>query len=247
PTFEPVTSPQRNVLIEDFTGHDCGNCPDAHVVADEILAANNGRVAVVAIHAGPLAEPLPPEFPANWTTPEGELYFSQLDFQVNPIGRVNREGGANAIWAHTQWEDETANQLDDSPSVGLQMVAELDTNSWDLNVHVYHQWLGENPGSYSLVVLITESDIIAPQLEYLDGGGSIVHEDYEHNHMLRSSLSGPAGLTIVENPAANLAETESYTYEWNQEWDWHNSHVVAFVVRNSDGEVLNVVEKYLHE
>ena len=32
----------RNVLLEEFTGVNCGFCPDGHRIADEIVAANPG-------------------------------------------------------------------------------------------------------------------------------------------------------------------------------------------------------------
>jgi hypothetical protein len=248
PTFEPVSGNgggMRNVLLEDFTGHDCGNCPDAHVVAEELLVEHPGRVAVVSVHAGPLAEPLPPDFPDDYRTPEGEAYFSQLSFQVNPIGRVSREGGPASIWSHAQWPAETENQLNDNAAVVLQMEASLDTILGNLNIHVFDQWMQDVAGNQNLVVLITESKIIGPQLEYLPE--AYIHEEYEHNHMLRTSVSGLGGLSIANNPTTGEIGLSSYTYEWNNNWDWHNCYVVAFVVDGTNGEVLNAVEKKLDE
>lgn len=235
----------RNVLLEDFTGHDCGNCPDAHVVAEEIIVDNPNRVAVVSVHAGPLAEPLPPDFPNDYRTPEGEIYFSQLDFPVNPIGRVSREGGPGSIWSHAQWVGETENQLNDNPAVVLQMEVSIDTLIGNLNVHVFDQWMQNVDGAHNLVVLITESKVIGPQLEYLPE--AYIHEEYVHNHMLRTSISGVGGLTIANDPTTGESGLSSYTYEWNNNWDWHNCSVVAFVVDGTNGEVLNVIEKKLNE
>ncbi|MDZ4750367.1 MAG: Omp28-related outer membrane protein [Flavobacteriales bacterium] len=245
PTFGPATNSWRNVLLEDFTGHDCGNCPDAHVVADEILANNPGRVAVVSIHAGPLAEPLLPDFPNDYRTTEGEFYFAQLSFQVNPIGRVSREGGASNIWSHAQWTAEAINQMNDAPAVVLQMELDMDTVLGNLNIHVYDQWLQASSGNQNLVLLITEGPIIGPQLEYTPE--AIIHEDYEHKHMLRAAISGPDGLSIANSPVQGEAGTSSYTYEWNSNWKWGKSYVVAFVVNASNGEVLNVIEKKIYE
>jgi len=33
PTFEPNTNTDRNILIEDYTGHRCGACPGAAIIA----------------------------------------------------------------------------------------------------------------------------------------------------------------------------------------------------------------------
>ena len=45
----------RNALLEEFTGVNCGFCPDGHRIADEIVAANPGRVVAVNIHSGSYA------------------------------------------------------------------------------------------------------------------------------------------------------------------------------------------------
>ena len=40
PTFSPNTNTNRNVLIEDFTGHTCIFCPDAAAEAHNLETAN---------------------------------------------------------------------------------------------------------------------------------------------------------------------------------------------------------------
>ncbi|MGB1033234.1 MAG: hypothetical protein ACPGWM_11480, partial [Flavobacteriales bacterium] len=91
PTFGNATSTMRNALLEDFTAHQCGNCPSAAITAEEIAEQNEGRVVVMAIHSGSLAETNAEDpFATDWTCPASDLYFSQLDFQANPLGRVNR-------------------------------------------------------------------------------------------------------------------------------------------------------------
>jgi hypothetical protein len=52
PTFGQNTNTNVNVLLEDYTGHQCGNCPVGASIAESIEDANNGRVIVVSEHAG---------------------------------------------------------------------------------------------------------------------------------------------------------------------------------------------------
>ena len=52
PSFGTNNNTNVNVLIEDYTGHQCGNCPQAAVVANNIENANPGRVFVISEHAG---------------------------------------------------------------------------------------------------------------------------------------------------------------------------------------------------
>src|SRR5690348_14133339 len=47
----PVQTPEtKNVLIEEFTGVRCPNCPQGHVIIANIKAANPGRVVSVSLH-----------------------------------------------------------------------------------------------------------------------------------------------------------------------------------------------------
>ena len=45
----------KNVLVEDFTAHQCGACPAAAIIAEELVENNGGKVFAIAIHAGNLA------------------------------------------------------------------------------------------------------------------------------------------------------------------------------------------------
>src|SRR4051812_16959427 len=56
----PVAAPQsRNVLVEEFTGVQCTNCPAGTLVLNAAEDANPGRVIVVSLHGGSLTAPLP--------------------------------------------------------------------------------------------------------------------------------------------------------------------------------------------
>jgi len=47
----PNENPDRNVLIEDFTGHNCNFCPAAGEIAHAIHTSNPSRVFIASIHA----------------------------------------------------------------------------------------------------------------------------------------------------------------------------------------------------
>ena len=51
--FTANANVDRNILIEDFTGHTCNFCPAEAEEAKFISDANSGRVFVSSVHAGP--------------------------------------------------------------------------------------------------------------------------------------------------------------------------------------------------
>lgn len=244
PAFVPVETPLQNVLLEDFTGHDCGNCPIAHGIAYGILDNNPERVAMVAIHAGSLGGPNPPLYPANWTTPEGTYYLlTQVGADEMPKGRMNRTPDSHIAYSPGGWVNRTNTALAATPQVHLQLATNYNADNKHLSVHVNHQWFQGLSGDYRLVIMLTESHIIAPQLWY---GHTPEHVDeYEHNHMLRTTLTGATGRVVASNPGSGLNTTNSYTIDWKDEWNAENCEVIAFITEGEDGRVLNCAHRPL--
>lgn len=242
PVFETPTTTSKNVLLEDFTAHQCGNCPDAGVIAETILNANPGRVALVAIHAGNLAAVNQNSvFDTDWTTPEGNVYWDQLDFQANPLGRINRAGGTGNFYGPAEWTTTVNEFLNETSTCQLQIALGYVAENGHLNIHVNGHFTGTNVNSTNLVVLITESGLYDAQLWYNNEPSTV--EDYHFKHTLRGSITGPLGLEFsAPGVTAGATIQKDYTFTWNSDWNIENVHIVAFVYDTETGEVLNVVE-----
>lgn len=246
PEFPSVTTPVQHVLLEDFTAHLCGNCPDAARLADE-LAASRPELAVCAIHAGNLALTDDDHFDTDWTTEEGDVFWSQLDFQANPLGRVNRRGGPGNFYAPAQWEAEVDAVLAEEALVHLALKSDYVASAGHLNVHVHGQFFAETPGPLNLAVLILESDLVDYQLDY--SSSPEVVPDYVFKHVLRGSLSGALGTgfgAASDGGSAGDTARVSFTYDWNDAWVLENCTLVAVLTR-ADGTVVNVAELDLGE
>lgn len=243
PVFDAATDFSQNVLIEDFTAHKCGNCPDAAVTAEEIQAAHPEDVILIGIHAGPLADASSEPFITDWTTVESNYYWDQLSFQANPLGRVNRSGGIGNFFAPTVWADKTNTLLSSGSPLSIQMVADFREENNHLNVHVNGQFNASVSGTTHLVLLITESNMFDYQLWY--GHEPEVVPDYEFKHTLRSSVSGPEGLNFSTNAINGTTIQKDYTTGWNNNWVPENCHVVALVYDDATGEIINVAEAHV--
>ena len=106
---ETYPSIVENILIEDYTGHTCGNCPGAAIIAHDLKESHNGRVIIASVHASPGSgfqepnEPDDPDYPMyshDFRTPAGEDYVADIDgFIGNPMGMVNRKlDGTGSNW-----------------------------------------------------------------------------------------------------------------------------------------------------
>ena len=244
PTFDalPESEAVKRVLVEDFTAHQCGNCPAAAIIAENIAANYADRVSVMAIHAGNLANTDDNHFDTDWTTVEGDVFWDQLDFQANPVGRINRINGVGSFWAPAQWEEKTAEELAIAPVLGLQHDYEWVPANGHLNLHLHGTFYSDVEGPVQVAWLVLESGIIDYQLDY--GSDPEVVEDYEFNHVLRGSVHGALGLGFgdaASGASAGDVATQSVTFTWNDEWLLENATILA-VVSDANGYVVNVDE-----
>lgn len=240
PSFDAMSTGPQHVLLEDFTAHQCGNCPPAGALAEQIAEDNEGLVHLLAIHAGSLAAVSSAPFDTDWTNTEANAYWDQLAAQVNPIGRINRRGGPEEIASPNNWPALVEAELALTPDAHLQGAVIPDpTVSGDVHLHTHITFANTVAGDVRLALLINENSLIAAQLDYQSDPQVI--EDFEHNHLLRGSLSGADGLVVASNPAAGSTVQLDYTLVWNDEWVLDNSHVLA-VLTNANGEVLNCLD-----
>jgi len=243
PEFPSNSVVKQRVLLEDFTGHECGNCTYAHDAARSILEDNSDRVAVIAIHAGTLAAPFLPKYPADYRTPEGTYYLlTQVGSDVLPKGRINRTPNAKTVSNYQDWSAQVGAALQSVPQADLQIISSFESSSNVANIHINTQWKNNYNGNVRLVTLIIENGIIGTQLNYQNGFSAPPDTAYHHEHMLRGSVTGATGIEAFQSPLAGTEKTYSYTYNWNTNWIPENCEVVAFLTNGLDGEVINVAK-----
>ena len=89
-----LSTQERNVLLEDFTGVRCVNCPDGHLVAASIINTYSpGRVVVVAEHdtLGLLTGPYPFGHYDFRTTEAKDIIALLGGISSKPIGAIDRK------------------------------------------------------------------------------------------------------------------------------------------------------------
>jgi hypothetical protein len=185
-----------------------------------------------------------PDYPNDWTTPEGTYYLlTQVGQDIMPKGRINRRPGASTIFNPSTWSAQAAEAFAEQTPVNMQVKADYRAENKHWNVHVFSEWLQNTSGNYKLVVMVTESGIVAPQLFY--GNNPEYIEEYHHEHMLRTTGTGATGLTVFANPTAGTSEVESYTFDWNDAWIPDSCEVIAFLTDGDNGRVMNVAKTKL--
>jgi len=221
----------RNMLIEDFTGQDCVNCPEAtdiiNVIAIQAAQADNYGVIPVAIHSGPLGVKPSTQHPDGLATDLGNAYYDQWGCQYQPIGLINRS--SDGLLDKEYWDAAVsyyAQQFDGPAKTNIVILPEYNANTRQLDVKVYvAAATGNTTGK--LQVWLTEDNVVAFQRF----PGNVVKENYVHNHVLRCSLNGTSGEDV--NVSENQFAEKDYSCQIQEQWNPNQLSVVAFVVDNN--------------
>ena len=229
---------RKKVLLEDYTGVRCINCPAAAQVALGLQEDYPGRLIVLGVHAGFQAQPIG-TFP-DFTTEEGEEWYSFFGFDVNPIGTVNRIPSSGNYGVNSgQWGAAVAAELDKDPVVAIKLFNTYNPDTRALNVQVNLRKLVDIDDDLSLVVCLMEDNIVGKQA--LPTG---LVEDYVHRHVFRKSLNGAWG-DIVSIDANGI--TNQYDVLIDEAFDASNCYIIAYVYNNSDKSILQVEEAEIME
>ena len=250
----PVT-PVQKVLLEDYTGHRCGNCPGAAIVARNQKAKYGDSLVVMAVHANFFAKFDKAPYTTNFTTPEGEAWFSYFKFQSNPNGMVNRVkvgSPSSAVQGIATWPTSIAAQMNQAPRAGMTITALYKPETRKLNIKVRSKYLTSLAGKYNLIVAITEDSIVDYQYNYgATSGGDPAYpvgdvKNYVHSHAMRRVLNGEKGTLNKENPKANDITGEYFATTLDPAWKEKKCSVVAFIYDVVTDAVVQVEEIHLH-
>ncbi|OFY16396.1 MAG: hypothetical protein A2X11_15355 [Bacteroidetes bacterium GWE2_42_24] len=240
---QPVTNTQK-VLLEEFTGHKCTNCPKAHLEAKNIQLLNPGRVIVVSIHAGFFASPDGSGlFTADYRTDEGTEINTAFGVESNPTGMINRTKFNDKFLQGTDsWQGYVESALAKTLKATITLPVEWNSSTRSLTINPSVKFLEEVSGKYNICVVITEDSLNSPQKNTDISAGTVPTIDpYYHRHVLRKAVNGVWGESLNSNDgiAGGTTLSKSYTFVLPDSWDEDHCSVVAYVSRMDE-----VSEKY---
>lgn len=211
----------RVVLLEDFTGQRCVNCPRGTEVIEALQKEfGEDKVIAVGIHGGPLG------FAGSATvkglaTSIGDEYYNHWKLEYQPVGLIDRHGAVN----YTDWTREVVAELSKPSPIQLFTTCDID-ESGDLDITVDAMGTDGNINGY-LQVWVIEDGITA--LQMMPDGSS--NREYVHNHVLRTPVNGTWGeaITVKEGEFTQV----SLKQKTDPEWNLHKVSIVAFIYNDS--------------
>ena len=227
----------RAILIEDFTGQRCINCPTGTEIINGIVDTyGEDNVIAVGIHSGPLG------FAGNsktvgLMTDTGNEYYTHWD-KENKMGQpwviFNRKTSPDSHY--NNWAAMVGTIISEKANLSVKIANAYDAATRTLTTTVGADGVNGTVNG-KLQVWIVEDGVKALQM-MPDGKPN---KEYIHNHVFRAAVNGTWGedVTVKEDETT----TKQYQYVLPEAWNADNIAVVAFVY--NDGGVENVAKKHL--
>lgn len=192
----------KNVVLEEYTGINCGYCPDGHRIANELADANPGRVCLINIHQGSYA--------ANtYTTQWGNALANQTGLTGYPSGTVNRHvfSGNKTALDRGQWASKAATIMSQVSPVNVAAEGTLDWATNELSLHIQLYYTGSTTATNRLNVAVLQNNVIGSQSGMSSNPNQVEGSQYRHMHMLRDLITGQWGAEITNTSIGTLFDT----------------------------------------
>ncbi len=235
-TINVVTTPAgsfvHNVLVEEYSGTWCGNCPRLLYGVD-LLHQQTQKAFVVGIHL----------FGGDpFITSQGNDLAAMRGVSGVPTGSINR----TKSWTGPQYENvpQVVNEIKASANTGLALSSTLVSGSLNISVKIaYKQAVS---GNTKLTVYLVEDNLKHTQRNYSSNiyGGLPNIANFNYNGVLRAVISSLDGDAIPNSGDTN-EKAYGVTFPANVS-SAANAKLIVFVT-DAGGNVLNVQQAKVGE
>lgn len=237
---KPVYDNPRTLLIMEFTGNNCSNCPIGAKTVEEISEDEPGRVIAVGMHpkgttyTTPMLNKYDPQNP--YIQDFGSDIATAMNSYYQPSAFPCAVFNGNVISGSIDdWQTRAFDALKSPAAMAMIASCSYDQETNLLSVEYSVDFTNNVNDELNVSVWVMENNIPGTQL-MPDGKPNY---EYIHNHVLRTSLTGDWGVALegkAFDSDSNVQGKVSGTID--PAWNPFNCQAVAFVSRRSDHEVL---------
>ena len=226
------------VLLEDYTGVKCNNCPEAGALALQLQEQNEGHLVVLGVHPRTALQNPAGGFP-DFRTDDGNIWNSEFQITGYPSGLVNRTG----VLGQAEWTAAVNNAIGSTAPVRLIIKSEYDEASRELKLSIHSKFL-QNVASddVRLTVCMMEDNIIGKQIT-----PNGVDENYTHRHVFRGTADGQTWGSVLDAQAGSIEAGRNFItnmkFNVSEDYNADEFYIVAFISDNSTKQVLMTAEK----
>ncbi len=226
----PSVNPEgtnRVVLVEEFTGVQCVNCPEGSEQIELLLGIHGDNLIAVSIHSGFFANPYM-DSQYDFRTDEGAAIENLLGPAIGyPIATINRRvfpSEGEALLNRSKWAGYIDQEKAEPLMVDISLENDYDSSTRELSVTADFSFLETVSDELRISVMVTENNIVDPQLTP-EGK----NENYTHKHVLRGMMTNFDGNDYTGNRTQGATGSETYSMILPAEWNENNCSAVVFI------------------
>ena len=233
-TYEasPEGATARRILVEEFTGVKCTNCPAGHRTIHDLIAANPNRVSAIGyqIFNFPQADPVAGETRSDNRTQDatdlGASYFggvAQLPsaaFDRMPVNNV-------MLLVRPSWVGTANARLQKPAPVNISISNTYDAATREVDAIVRVAYTSDISTRQRLSLAVIENNIVDAQ-----EGVDTVYAEYDHEHVFRDFVTATAGdafLDAVPVKRAGRVYERRFRFRMADAWKPEHCALIAFV------------------
>lgn len=241
------TNRLRTILLEKFTGSNCGPCPEVNTIAQSVYK-DFVRVNVISYHAGGLARPdaangLPYDFRTAQGTAIGmNLLFGQTPLNINTptvvMDRLNYGTSSSIPVPKGIIITEVSKRIEILSPISLTIYPWYNPANRTIDISGNVIFYEAGTKDYMLAIALVEDDIKKPQKK-VDGK---IDTNYVHQFVFRTNIPDFAwGSEVSPNdvPVGSIIPyNRTFQLPANVDWNPAKFTAVAYVYRNTDAPIL---------
>lgn len=259
----PEGAKPRTVVLEEFTGVKCPNCPAGHASIAAMQNQYPGRLLAVSYYANgqPQANTLPGHTREDFRTVDATDLLANVFGGIGglPSAAIDR-APVNGQFSTFQnaWPGAVAARMSMPSPANITVTSEWNEADRTAIIKVRVAYTSAITKKQAITLLLTENDLVDAQ-ESVDTsanptGQPLVFEDYVFKHVLRDMITAVTGEAMLDEFAtkeAGRVYERTFVYEGLRDKNWKADKctLIAFVhnAESGDKEVIQAAEVKLVE
>jgi len=241
----------KKILLEEFTGHTCGNCPEAAVTVQQLHDLYGVQLIVISAHVSSFADTQnnpDSSYAYDFKTTMGNALEAQFGASALPTGMVNRiDVSGNPLHSHNAWGTTIDTIIGQAPEIDIDITTTYNSVTRTVSCDIETNFLTAMNGSYNLVVCLIEDSITNWQKIYpgspVPGYPTGDIENYLHRHVLRTAINSTWGDQIATGTVpVGTSTSNNYNQTLHSTWVEDQCHVIAYVYDAATYKIIQAEE-----
>lgn len=197
----------KKILIEEFTGVKCQNCPTGHTEVKNLIAANPDKIIAISLHSNFLGTKYSfSQF--DLLNEEAEKLYKEYGASSKPAAMIDRVKYNNLqVLSRTEWSAALTPLKTKTTPVNIHIKNTYSESKRSVRVRATIHFTENMADDLKYTVFVVENNITTAQLQP-DG---TIDTFYKHAHVLRKTLTDFNGNTL----AAPIVKSKTFIKEFD--------------------------------